>query len=69
MEHALNGHGLTARQLEVAELAADGYSIIEIAEELGDLTPRTVKSHLDVVRRKLGVSKKREIGRALRQVT
>ena len=56
---------LTDKQLAVAQLAADGYTITEIAEQVG-CAPRTAKCHLDVVRRKLGVEHKREIGRALR---
>lgn len=56
---------LTPHQRQVAVLAADGYTIKEIAQKLG-ANPRTTKAHLDNVRRKLGVEKKREIGRALR---
>ena len=57
---------LTERQLEVARLIADGYSNVEIGEKLG-ITARTVKALSDVVRRKLGVEKRREIVRALRE--
>jgi DNA-binding CsgD family transcriptional regulator len=54
---------LTARQLEVARLSAD-HTNSEIAEQLGISVP-TVKGHLNVVRLKLGVHKKRHIQRAL----
>jgi DNA-binding CsgD family transcriptional regulator len=58
--------GLTSRQHQVARLAADGLTVEEIANEL-HIKPPTVRSHLDCVRMKLGVRRKREIGRALRE--
>ena len=58
---------LTPRQLEAANLAADGYTIDEIGSML-DISPRTAKSLLRVARQKLGVDHKRELGRALRRV-
>lgn len=56
---------LTPRQLQVAKLAADGHTVEEIAQEIR-VSPSTARDHLDAVRRKLGVSRKREIGRSLR---
>jgi DNA-binding CsgD family transcriptional regulator len=56
---------LTPRQLEVAKLAADGHTVEEIAKSI-KVSASTARDHLDAVRRKLGVSRKREIGRALR---
>lgn len=56
---------LTERQRKVAELVADGYTNEEIAEMLG-IAPRTVKSHIEVVKRKLGIKYRREVGRMLR---
>lgn len=57
---------LTQRQLQVAKLAADGHTVEEIAASLR-VSVSTARDHLDAVRRKLGVSRKREIGRALRE--
>jgi DNA-binding CsgD family transcriptional regulator len=45
---------LTPRQTEVLRLVAAGYSNQRIAESLG-ISPRTVKAHLESVRRRLGV--------------
>jgi DNA-binding NarL/FixJ family response regulator len=47
--------GLTARELEVARLAAHGASNLEIAEQC-DITERTVKAHLSAVFEKTGVA-------------
>jgi DNA-binding NarL/FixJ family response regulator len=49
----------------VADLVADGYTNDEIAEMLG-IAPRTVKSHIDVIKQKLGIKYRRQIGRMLR---
>lgn len=57
---------LTARQLQVAQLAADGHTVDEIAADL-KVSVSTTREHLNAVRRKLGVTRKREIGRALRE--
>ncbi len=48
-------HTLTTRELEVLTLAATGAPSRTIADELG-VTEPTVKSHLQGVYRKLGVS-------------
>ncbi len=54
-----NPAGLTARQLEVLELLADGLSNAEIAERLV-VSPRTAEHHVAAVLRKLGASDRRE---------
>src|ERR687887_302451 len=59
---------LTDRQRQVVELIAQGLSNEEIANQLG-ITPRTVKAHSDVLRQKLGVSRRRQIPVAYRLLT
>ena len=59
---------LTARQRQVVELIAQGLSNEEIANQLG-IAPRTVKAHSDVLRQKLGVSRRRQIPVAYRLLT
>lgn len=56
MEHrsAANAAKLTAREREVLQLAANGFTSPEIAEVLV-LSPGTVKTHFDHIRGKLGV--------------
>ncbi len=56
--------GLTARELDVARLAAEGRSNASIAERLR-LSPATVAVHLGRVFRKAGVSGRGELIRAL----
>ncbi len=51
---------LTARQREVLALLRQGKTAIEIGAALG-ITPRTVKAHKDVLRRKYGVERAREL--------
>jgi DNA-binding CsgD family transcriptional regulator len=58
----------TARQRQVVELIANGLSNAEIAEVLG-ISPRTAKAHSDVLRTKLGVSRRRQIPAAFRRLT
>ena len=58
----------TQRQRQVVELIAAGYSNAEIGELLG-LSSRTAKAHCDVLRRKLGVPKRRQIPAAYRLTT
>jgi ATP/maltotriose-dependent transcriptional regulator MalT len=59
---------ITARQLEVIELVAAGLSNDEVGERLG-ISPRTAKAHCDVLRQKLGVSRRRQIPVAYRLLT
>jgi DNA-binding CsgD family transcriptional regulator len=58
---------LSARELEVLQLASHGGSTRQIAEELV-LSPRTVKAHLENVYAKLGVGDRTAaVGEALRR--
>jgi len=54
-----NPAGLTARQLEVLELLAEGLTNTEIAERLF-VSPRTAEHHVEAILTKLGVSSRRE---------
>jgi ATP/maltotriose-dependent transcriptional regulator MalT len=56
--------GLSARELEVAKLVAEGNTNREIAAQLF-LSERTVESHLSKVFTKLGVSSRAAVGGAL----
>ncbi len=57
---------LTARQLQIAELNAAGYSAKEIGEQVGISTP-TVNKHLENIHRALGVRSQRELARFFRK--
>jgi DNA-binding CsgD family transcriptional regulator/tetratricopeptide (TPR) repeat protein len=57
-----NPAGLTARQLEVLELLAEGYTNSEIAERLV-VSQRTAEHHVAAVLRKLGATSRREAAR------
>ena len=59
---------ITDRQRQVVELIAAGYSNEEVGRALG-ISTRTAKAHTDVLRRKLGVSRRRQIPAAYRAVT
>ena len=59
---------LTKRQKQVIRLIADGCSNEEVGERLG-ISPRTAKAHCDVLRQKLGVSRRRQIPSVYRAVT
>jgi len=59
---------ITERQREVVELIAAGLSNEEVGERLG-ISPRTAKAHCDVLRQKLGVSRRRQIPIAYRLLT
>lgn len=61
-------HRFTARQQQVVRLIALGCSNAEIADRLG-ISPRTAKAHSDVLRVKLGVSRRRHIPAAFRELT
>lgn len=52
-EASVLGANLTARELEILELAGGGLSVKQVASRLG-LSPRTVEAHLAKVYRKLG---------------
>ncbi|HEU5064819.1 MAG TPA: helix-turn-helix transcriptional regulator [Gaiellaceae bacterium] len=70
MAQVLTGRSLniTERQREVVELIAAGLSNDEVGERLG-ISPRTAKAHCDVLRHKLGVSRRRQIPVAYRLLT
>ena len=59
---------ITERQRAVVELIAAGLSNDEVGERLG-ISPRTAKAHCDVLRQKLGVSRRRQIPIAYRLLT
>jgi ATP/maltotriose-dependent transcriptional regulator MalT len=59
---------ITDRQREVIALIAAGCSNNEAGVRLG-ISPRTVKSHCDVLRQKLGVARRRQIPVAYRELT
>ncbi|MFN2469419.1 MAG: response regulator transcription factor [Gaiellaceae bacterium] len=62
------GPHLTERQRQVVELIAEGCSNDEIGERLG-ISGRTAKAHCDVLRQKLGVTRRRHIPAAYRAAT
>ena len=57
-----NPAGLTARQLEVLALVADGLTNAEIAERLV-VSPRTAEHHVAAVLTKLGAASRRDAAR------
>ena len=57
---------LTERELEVARLVAGGMRNKEIAAALS-LSARTVESHVERIRRKLGFRSRAQIGRWITQ--
>jgi LuxR family maltose regulon positive regulatory protein len=59
---------ITDRQRQVVELIAAGCSNEEVGRRLG-ISTRTAKAHADVLRRKLGVPRRRQIPAAYRAVT
>jgi DNA-binding NarL/FixJ family response regulator len=59
---------ITERQREVVELIAAGCSNEEVGLRLG-ISARTAKAHADVLRRKLGVARRRQIPAAYRALT
>lgn len=60
--------GLTERQRQVVELIALGCSNEEVGARLG-ISARTAKAHCDVLRQKLGVSRRRQIPAAFKTLT
>jgi DNA-binding CsgD family transcriptional regulator len=59
------GFGLTAREVEVARLLAEGRSNTEVAARLG-VTENTARNHTERVMKKLGTSKRARVGPILR---
>jgi LuxR family maltose regulon positive regulatory protein len=59
---------ITKRQRQVVELIAAGCSNEEVGRRLG-ISARTAKAHADVLRRKLGVARRRQIPAAYRAIT
>ena len=59
---------ITDRQRQVVELIAQGCSNDEVGVRLG-ISPRTAKAHSDVLRQKLGVTRRRQIPIAYRSLT
>ena len=59
---------ITERQREVVSLIAAGCSNDEVGARLG-ISPRTAKAHCDVLRQKLGVTRRRQIPIAFRLLT
>lgn len=59
---------LTERQLQIVELIARGCSNDEVGQRLG-ISPRTAKAHCDVLRKKLGVPRRRQIPAAFKTLT
>ncbi len=57
--------GLTARQVEVVRLLAEGLANDEIARTLG-ISPNTARNHTEHVMRKLGVTARAQVGALLR---
>jgi DNA-binding CsgD family transcriptional regulator len=57
---AFPGSSLTAREKEVAMLAAEGFSALNIAAQLG-VSELTVRSHLRSIYRKLGIGSQAEL--------
>ncbi|MEM8618660.1 MAG: LuxR C-terminal-related transcriptional regulator [Actinomycetota bacterium] len=55
--------GLTGREREIVELAADGRTSKDIARELG-ISPRTVDNHLGSAYRKLGIGSRHDLSRS-----
>jgi DNA-binding response OmpR family regulator len=58
-------YGLTARQVAVARLLAEGCSNVELAERLG-VSAHTARNHTFQVLAKLGTSKRARVGAILR---
>ncbi|MFN8223102.1 MAG: helix-turn-helix transcriptional regulator [Gaiellales bacterium] len=59
---------ITDRQRTIIRLIAAGCSNDEVGERLG-ISPRTVKAHSDVLRHKLGVTRRSHIPSAYRLLT
>ncbi len=64
MDTSQKAERLSSRELQIAEAYAGGRSYRQIAEQLF-IAPTTVRTHLGTIYRKLGVSTKIELLRAL----
>jgi len=67
VEHGRQRTVLSERQRQVARALERGLGNEEIVAELC-IAPRTVKAHCDSLRRKLGVTKRRQIVPAFRHL-
>ena len=68
MQALRDPYSITPRQREVIELIAQGMSNVELGQQLG-ISPRTAKAHCDILRQKLGVTRRRQIPVAYRLLT
>ena len=68
MEALRDPSSITLRQRQVVELIAQGLSNDEVGVRLG-ISARTAKAHCDVLRRKLGVPRRRQIPVAFKLLT
>ena len=59
---------LSNRQKQVLLLLADGLTDDEIGLRLG-ISPRTARAHVEALKRKLGVARRREIPSAFHRIT
>jgi DNA-binding CsgD family transcriptional regulator len=59
---------LSRRQKQVLSLLADGLTDEEIGPRLG-ISPRTARAHVDALKHKLGVTRRREIPSAFHRLT
>lgn len=59
---------ISARQRQIVQLIAAGYSNEEVSVKLG-ISPRTAKAHTDILRQKLGVPKRRQVPAAFMAAT
>jgi DNA-binding CsgD family transcriptional regulator len=59
---------LSHRQKQVLKLLADGFTDDEMGAQLG-ISPRTARAHVEALKNKLGVSRRREILSAFHRLT
>ena len=68
MRQANQENTLSARESQIASLYIDGLSYKEVAREL-EISPGTVRTHLNAIYRKLEISSRTELARCLRPPT
>ena len=68
MSQANSASILSARESQIASLYIDGLSYKEVAREL-EISPGTVRTHLNAIYRKLEISSRTELARCLRPPT